>query len=213
MEVNIAVLAHDAAAPTVETFWHQWEKLPFAWLRVYLPEGSGDRIAGYRTGKDAHRGKDCVQRFIASVEHALAFSSGDYLCVMEYDTLNLTDKWPKLNPYAVNCGLFHLINPDRTSTGNHCALSPWIATRPQWRAAIEAMKLCLSEPFPEWTEGGLLDRVIGHALVTHSVQAQNLTELLAYPWIEDAHKKIVTHNISWVHGWKTKEDFGPLFPL
>jgi hypothetical protein len=181
-------------------------------MRIYLPQGSGTQINGHRIGKDAHKGVDCVERFISSIERALAWSSSEWLCVMEYDTLNLTEHWPTLNPFAVNCGLFHLLNPDGSSTGKHCALSPWIATRPQWMAFLEALRMTLSEPFPEWTLGGLLDRVIGDALVTHNVVARNIPELLAYPWIPNAQKQIAANGITWVHGWKTKEDFGPLFP-
>jgi hypothetical protein len=207
--ITIAVLAHDAAAPTVEAFREQWKKLG-AEILIYLPIGSESK--GTQRGWNAYKGEDCVKRFLYSVEHALSVTSTEWLCVMEYDTLNLTEHWPTLNPFAVNCGLFHLLNPDGSSTGKHCALSPWIATRPQWMAFLEALRMTLSEPFPEWTLGGLLDRVIGDALVTHNVVTRNVAELLAYPWIPNAQKQIAANGITWVHGWKTKEDFGPLFP-
>jgi hypothetical protein len=209
-QITIAVLAHDEAMPTVELFRPQWSRLG-AEIITYFPVGSTS--GGTHRGVSAYKGKECVERFLHSVEHALTVTSTPWLCVMEYDTINLTAQWPDLNPCALNCGLFSLFTPDGVDTGHKCSLSPWIATRPQWMAFLEAIRIQLGKPVPEWTLGGLLDRMLGEAAATNFIQISNITRLCAYPWIPDAQKRIAAAGVTWVHGWKTKEDFGPLFPL
>ena len=208
--MNIAVIAHAAAKPTVDLFKPHWQRLN-ATLNIYHPEGEAAG-SDYQIGISAYRGQNCVRRFIKTAQHALDHSSEEWLCVMEYDTVNLTAEWPKLYPDRMNAGLFDLYDTGNLTPGNHCALSPWIAQRPIWSRVLEALKADLAKPLPEWTLGGLLDRCIGHALKTHAIPRANILQLLAYPWRDDAHKQIAARGITWVHGWKTKEDFGPLFP-
>lgn len=214
----IAVMAHAGAKPTIDAFLPQWKKLGPP-IFAFLP--SGDKwpsapINGVVVGGESARtGNPVFLRFLDMCKRLLTAHFDAYF-IMEYDTVNLTNKLPRFNPSVVNSGLVALVGMEGHSQPK-CSMSPWVLTRAMLAALVEAMQMELRDPCNadlEQFHMGLLDRWIGVACMRAHLPQGHLPDVLPYPWDtkEDVHKRIADDGISWVHGWKTKENFRHLWP-
>ncbi len=215
MNACLAIMAHEGAQQTVCDFYPQWEKLGIP-IHLYVP--NGHNLKGHnaiQNGPDARTGNNVVWRFMQICKDLLETDSSDLYILAEYDTLNLTDQLPDIVISAVNCGHVQLAQKDNDATnilnGQQCALSPWIVSRPMLAALVEALKMGMAAGFSPYREG-LLDRMIADACNRFGVPMRNIEKLLPYPWIENPQKRIVALGKTWVHGWKTKEEFKELWP-
>lgn len=210
MKACLAILAHAAAAPTIRDFQPRWTRLGFPVL-AFLPEGEawpGAPVeAVIHQGTSQHAGAAACARFLACCRTLLR-SAYDVFVIMEYDTVNLTDELPAIGSGAVNCGLMKTSGGD-TPPDAILAFSPWIVTRPLLAALIECLQMEDAAPqFPQWVRG-LLDRWIGTA-IHHRLALQRLPQCVAWPPTDLAAAGAAPP--TFVHGWKSRAQFGDLWP-
>lgn len=210
MNPVLAVLAHAQAAKTVAEFAPRWDALGVPVI-YFLPEYSWiPGIENWRTcGKSAHKGFHVFDRFLQVCEALDQFTEYDPVCIIEYDTVCLRPEFPTIVPDGISSCL---ISAEGFSGERQlCMLSPWVFSGSALREFVAAGRKELTED-PEYAAGGgLLDRWIGHVCAKHNLPMDYCDNALGYPWFDGAHEKIRRLNPAWVHGWKTKEDFGDLW--
>jgi hypothetical protein len=208
---TVFILAHAGAQRTVDDFLPKWEALP-ARLVFSLPEEEYlERVQiSMRCGANAYAGREVFRRFIMTLDAALLTAS-EHIVIAEYDTVPLRPVLPKISPGKVMSYYVVAEGPVIGQGLQFCALSPWAMDRPAAIALLEACQKEIEEN-PDYPEGkGLLDRWLGHVIIKHKVPREMSMDVLGYPWHEGAHDRIRWMGFNWIHGWKTKEEFGDLW--
>lgn len=219
MKTCLAVLAHQGAGETIADFQPRWQKLGLPIL-AFLPEGDqwpGAPVAKvFNQGTSAHRGLAAYMRFMLMCE-ALLESEYDTYIIIEYDTVNLTDRLPSFAPSNLNCAFLRTFGEECEKLlrcKNYViALSPWIVSREVMRGWLDAMRIRFAKPiFTQWIDG-LLDRWLAVVIMEGKILANNITQAYSWPCNDpQAHEKIEKHKWEWIHGWKRKSDFKHLWP-
>jgi hypothetical protein len=211
MKPILAILAHQAAQPTIDDFMPQWKRLPCD-VVAFIPEG--DTIQGFdavhNIGISAYSGAQVFERFLLTCE-ALESMPYDRFIIAEYDTVNLSDELP---PYIAGHMISNFVIADgiNKNTGTQfCALSPWVMDRPTLRQFIEAGRKYAPEDGDAPSMGGLLDRWIGSVAKRSGMKTKWPYNMIGYPWHEGIHRRITNTGATWIHGFKTKEEFGELW--
>lgn len=200
----LCILAHESAQSTVDLFLPQWKQLDCD-LYCSIPEG--DKINGFdkvlTIGKSAYSGKDVFHRFTATLG-VMIETGADRIVIAEYDTVNLRPDFPSMIPGTV-------ISCFVTDGDQVCALSPWAM---DLAAAKQLHSACLSAlEDGDYPEGkGLLDRWIGNVIRRAEIKGHGSSDCIGYPWKPGTVERIKAEGINWIHGWKTKEEFGGLLP-
>jgi hypothetical protein len=207
MKTKLAILAHDKASETVKEFLPYWEKLPVE-LEIFVPYGDK---SGAAIGPSAYKGKDSLLRFALTGE-ALLQQDYELYIIAEYDCLPLHPIIPQHDPQTVTSAGVFLAKPDGEVLYEQlCCLPPWIVTKPMLAALIQACQMQMDLPLPEWTLEGLLDRLIGAAILTGKLPFSASNECLSHADnFAEPHKMIAATGKTWVHGWKRLSDFAPL---
>lgn len=218
MTTCLAVIAHDKAGPTIADFGPQWEKLGVPILG-FMPKGQqwpGEHAHKvYHYGVSAHRGIAVFDRFLNVCETLMRTDCGRFV-VIEYDTLNRNNDLPNFE--AGICASWSVTYGPlvQRATGHEkygLAFSPWCIERASMPGFIDAMKWRLANPFAgEWVTG-LLDRWIATVVIGARLPYHHLVESCG--WTHNnagIYEAIAKHNLTWVHGWKTKEEFKDLWP-
>lgn len=214
LNLCIGIIAHERAAQTIADFQPRWERLKIP-LYGFVPEG--DQWPGkpllriFQQGESIHRGDAALRRFVLACETMMTLEYDAY-CLMEYDTVNLNDAFPAWDPFSV-CAGYMAVHDDRPPVDYMVAFSPWIVTRPMMAALLEAMRIRLKHPVrPNWVSG-LVDRWLATVIIEGFLPAGAIKGLCPWPHNRNnPHAEIKTAGWTWVHGWKTKEDFGDLWP-
>jgi len=207
MKTKLAILAHDKAEETVKEFRQYWEKVP-AELEIFVPFGD---TSGTTAGPSAYKGKDSLLRFIMTCE-VLLQQDYDLFIIAEYDCLPLYPIIPHYDPQTVTSAGVFLAKPSgEVMYEQLCCLPPWIVTKPMLAALIETCRLQMNLPLPDWTLDGLLDRLIGAAILTGKLPFSASDDCLSHADnFKEPHKYIAATGKSWIHGWKRLSDFAPL---
>jgi hypothetical protein len=209
MKTKLSILSHESAQATVDEFLPYWRAVTDD-VTIFVPVG---HFGGTPCGPNAYKGAGALQRFIATCRHLLMESDAELHIIAEYDVLPLKPEIPAILSWAINCGAVMLQDTQTREIlpGQLCALPPWIVTRPMLAALIEACEMQAAKPLPDWTLGGLLDRLIGAAIYNGGLIPNNLKEVLShtssYP---EPHKYLVASGKTWIHGWKRLADFHPI---
>lgn len=208
---TVLIMAHGGAQATVNDFLPKWKALP-AQLVCSLPEG--EHVDGFNLyfhgGKSAYSGRECFNRFIATLQTALETSS-EILVIAEYDTVPLRPVLPVIKPGKVMSYYVVAEGPVIGRGLQFCALSPWAMDRPTAVKLLAACRAAIAED-PDYPAGkGLLDRWLGHVITRYDVPREMGMDMLGYPWHDGAHDRIRWMNFNWIHGWKSKEEFGDLW--
>lgn len=201
-KTSLAIMAHESAQPTVDLFLPKWKELDCD-LYCSIPEG--DEIKGFervlRLGKSAYSGRDVFHRFTATLG-AMIETGADRIVIAEYDTVNLRPQFPIITKGSVmSCFV---------SDGDQvCALSPWAMDADTAKQLHAACVIALDDgDYPEGN--GLLDRWIGNVIRRAEIHGCNSSDCIGYPWKDGTRERIQAECINWIHGWKTKEEFGGL---
>jgi len=218
-EACLAILAHEKAAPTIADFEPQWRKLNMD-MRVFLPEGDkwtgGEVQHVYNYGESAHRGIPAYKRFCRVLESLLCTSHKEFV-IAEYDTVKLTTAQPLVTPGHFSASFCATFGTDvERIVGRSVyfiALSPWCLDRKTAFSLLFAMQARLdSTLYEEWV-AGYLDRWIASVALEAGIPCAKLTNALGWPHdIADIHAKIRAVGATWIHGWKSKQDFKDLWP-
>lgn len=213
MNACLAIIAHEGARETIELFQPKWKTLGIP-IYGFVPLGQswpGDPVQCFVQGENARTGTDVYGRFISACKSLLLTTDHDLFVIAEYDTVNLTPYLPAIDFGCVNTFIVSMVDwhePDAVTP----MLSPWIVTRPMLAAMLEACRMFRREyPQGEGFIKGLLDRWIGAALIAASVPTDHCYDMLSYPWREDYREHIAKYKCTWIHGWKTKQQFGDLW--
>lgn len=206
MKTKLSILSHEGAQDTVDEFLPYWKAVTDD-VEIFVPVG---HFGGTQCGPNAYKGEASLNRFIATCRHLLVNSDAELHIIAEYDVLPLKPEIPEIILWAVNCGAVKLQDEQTREilTGQLCALPPWIVTRPMLAALIVACEIQAAKPLPDWTLGGLLDRLVGAAIYNGGLIANNLKELIWYVGcFSEPHKYIAASGKTWIHGWKRLSDF------
>jgi hypothetical protein len=208
----LVVLAHESAQPTVDLFLPRWKTLDCD-LVCALP--CGDTVTGFdrcwHNGQSAHAGNKVFRRF-ADVCGMAAENGNEQIVIAEYDTVPLRPKMPPIKPGMITSG-FYVSTPHYREVGDlqGLALSPWAMDRATLLSFIDAMDDALEvDPDGEQFDG-LLDRWIAWAALRAGIQFHTTNQVFSYPMRPGAHEKIKRTGANWIHGWKTKEEFGDIW--
>lgn len=208
-EIKLAILSHESAQPTVDEFMPYWLAITED-VEVFVPEG---HKGGTPIGPNAYKGKECLRRFAMTCDYLVEYTDADLVILAEYDVLPLVPVLPKICTGRVSCPAVALLDHE-TNQPLHsqiCALPPWIATRPMLAALSTACKIQAAKPIPDWTLGGLLDRIVGAAMINAGMLINHLDECLPHCHTQpDAHKHCAATGKTWVHGWKSLDEIKPL---
>lgn len=220
MNTCLAVMAHMRAADTLRDFQPRWERLGLP-IYGFVPEGETWPICGevkvFAQGKSAHRGEEVYRRFIQTCEALLTETDHDAFVIMEYDTVNLSDRLPKWEPDRINSGILRTIHEyaprELGLDGFYVAMSPWIARRDMLERWVETMKWHLGFSLCcEWIDG-LLDRWLAVGLYLGQLPVACLLEVEPWPINRpNPHQNITARGFHWVHGWKSRKEFRELWP-
>jgi hypothetical protein len=211
----LAILAHEAARPTIADFFPRWQKLGLPMLG-FVPDGHrwpGPCIETvFAQGKSSHDGPDVIDRFILALE-TLHDTEYDRFVLMEYDTVNLVDRLPKIDWSLLSAGIMNAFHDGCPGDSYYIALSPWIFTRETLRPFLAGCLRQRKHPsYQSWVKG-LLDRFVAVVITEEKIPASSIPELMPFPF--EALKPleaIPLNNMTWVHGWKRKEQFKHLWP-
>jgi hypothetical protein len=210
-ETVLGIMAHASARPTVEAFQTRWKTLDVD-TRLFVPVGDEAAIEGATgIGENAYSGVKVFQRFLDTLEHLTAHPGAETIILAEYDTVNLTNRLPYYTPGGIT-SCFMLSPPPKEREGNEqlCALSPWIMDRETALDFIAAGRQHIEEHGDCGHIDGLLDRWIGEVITTHKLAYAGGVNLLGYPW-RDGFAETVRGGKTWVHGFKTIEEFGEIW--
>jgi hypothetical protein len=204
---TLAILAHQAAQPTIDDFLPRWKVLPCR-LVAFVPEG--DAVQGFQTvyhiGESAHKGAKVFQRFLATCE-ALLLTDSAHFVIAEYDTVNLLGELPKYKQGYMISNFVEAGFHDSEEV-QLCALSPWVMDRETLQGFTDAARGFIDADGDAPQIGGLLDRWIGLVVKRAGIPHLSPFDMIGYPWEHDIVRRIKNIRASWVHGLKRKEDFG-----
>lgn len=207
MNTVLAILAHESAQPTVDEFLPKWNALPCRKI-AFIP--SGHKLEGFQEiihqGESAYSGAKVFVRFLLCLE-ALLETTAEILIVAEYDTVPLRPELPKYTPGLMISNFVSIGNPATIL----CALSPWVMDRPTAESFVSAGRKHLIE-FGDCDHlDGLLDRWIGEVILAGCIKCNGGMDMIGYPWHEGIHRRIRNTRANWIHGFKSKADFGDLW--
>lgn len=205
MKPGVAIMAHAGAQPTVDLFLPQWKTLDCS---IYCSAPEGEHVAGFQRyvscGVSAYSGIEVFRRFTLTLD-AMILNQHDPIIIAEYDTVNLRPDLPRVIPGCVTA--YFSMDGDYL-----CALSPWSMDRKTAFLLWEACREALHRDGDYLAGKGLLDRWIGNVVKTAGIPYRLAPDVLSYPWHAGAHDRIKRMGFNWIHGWKTKEEFGGLIP-
>ena len=141
-----------------------------------------------------------------------AENGNEQIVIAEYDTVPLRPKMPPIKPGMITSG-FYVSTPHYREVGDlqGLALSPWAMDRATMLSFIDAMDDALEvDPDGEQFDG-LLDRWIAWAALRAGIEFHTTNQVFSYPMRPGAHEKIKRTGAIWIHGWKTKEEFGDIW--
>jgi len=134
------------------------------------------------------------------------------MIIAEYDTVPLRPELPPIVDDKITCGFF-VSTPHYREVGELQALmlSPWAMTRPTMERFIHAMESAIEEDPDGERFDGLLDRWIAWAALSRGIGIHTSHKISSYPMLPGAKEKIQRTGANWIHGWKTREQFGELW--
>lgn len=216
MNACLAIIGHEGARETIDLFLPRWRRLNIP-IIGFVPEGdkwpSGHVSRWFALGENARTGQKVYQRFMQVCETLLR-GTHDLFVIAEYDTANLSDSLPQYDPSAISTFVCCATDPWGKPLDICPVLSPWIMTRAMlWKLLEACRSYSETDHSSEDTEfiNGLLDRWLGAVISAAKLPTYTMPDVLSYPWHESAKAEIVKNNVTWVHGWKTKEEFGDIW--
>jgi hypothetical protein len=207
MKYSLSILAHDGAEQTVREFMPYWRAVDED-VVVYLPEGSRgfDFCIYNNVGQNAYRGNETLVRWAETVKVA-AKREADFYIFAEYDTLPMSPTLPQVQAGSVNAAVVSVSYPGAIK---FCLLSPLVLSKEMLNPFCDALMAQAQRPEPEWTIGGLTDRLLSEAAINAGLPLNNIGNAIGYLQFPDIHKMIVGSGANWVHGWKSLDEFGIL---
>jgi hypothetical protein len=209
----VAVLAHDGAQPTIDAFLPRWRALGVPLIGM-VPLGHAVRGLDQcrQTGQNAILGGKIFQRFLWSLA-SLEANGFEAVTVMEYDTLNRRDTLPVVLPGGVTSN--EVMAPPHGSESGPLELlsfSPWTFDRVSLPAFIKAGWESLRDDPDCKARQGILDRWIGLVIQQSGLPHGPLFDGTGWPKFPGAPRWVANMNLNWVHGWKTRGQFGEAWP-
>jgi hypothetical protein len=134
MQPVLAILAHQAAQPTIDDFLSRWLALDCR-LICYVPKG--DSVAGFNEvreiGESAYSGAKVFRRFLDTLADVFDIHSlmpNGYAIIAEYDTVPLRQELPQVTDGSISAHFVKAHAPDGIDAPEQlCALSPWVMDR------------------------------------------------------------------------------------
>ncbi len=208
----LVILAHESAQPTIDLFLPKWEALDCD-LICAVPVGH--KVSGFdhvvEHGESAHAGRKVFERFIAACKMSM---EGEHkrIVIAEYDTVPLRPQMLPVVEDKITCGLF-ISTPHNCEVGDlqALALSPWAMTRETMDRFIHEMDSAFEIDPDGVSFDGLLDRWLGWILMRGGFDIHTTHKLSSYPIHPGSRERIKRTGAIWVHGWKTREQFGDLW--
>ena len=215
MNTVLAILAHEDAGPTIADFFPRWQKLGLPMIG-FVPHGHrwpGPLIEKvFAQGESSHDGPAVIDRFILALE-TLHDTEYDHFVLMEYDTVNLVDRLPKIEWDVLSAGIMNAFYGGCPNDRYYTALSPWIFTRETLKPFLEGCRRQRNEASHQSWVNGLLDRFLAVVIIEEKIPASSIPELMPFPFEGlKPIEAILLNNMTWVHGWKRKEQFKHLWP-
>jgi hypothetical protein len=209
MSTFLAIIAHESAQPTIDQFMPRWKALGTR-MAVFVPRGhnvDGFQLI-YHQGENAYSGQKVFERFLLCCE-SLALTTYDSFIIAEYDTVNLRDDLPKLKDDKISSNLIWATGaPGYEHEKQLCALSPWCMTMPTLKCFIAAGRKYIEQDGDAPSMRGLLDRWIGSVMTRANIGGYSPPDMIGYPWHPGIERRIKTIRANWVHGFKTRKEFG-----
>jgi hypothetical protein len=205
----LCIMAHQAAQGTINQFMPKWRALGVP-VVASVPEGH--TVTGFDAvfdfGESAHSGEPVFRRFLGTCQYVLGHDY-DECIIAEYDTVPLRPEWIS-SPGRVTCGAYQS-TPHNQTIGpvQWLMLSPWCMDRSTLASFVNALEDHLEKDPDGTAYAGMLDRWIGAMAWESFMQPTHKIE--SYPMYPGAHDRIQRVGVSWVHGWKDKRQFGPLW--
>ncbi len=211
-ETCLAVMAHSGAAATIDDFGPKWAALGLDIYGLYplgdTPHPFFERVL--HVGESAHRGAKVLRRFVDTVE-AVAKLPYTRTILIEYDCVPMRPLLPKWYDQQFTCSLEKDLHSFGISDNVQlCAFSPYIFTPETGLRFVESARTHIDgdgegEPF-----AGLLDRWIAYALERSGLQIASFMDCGGCVH-NMPHDYIVQMGFNWMHGYKSREQFGTLW--
>lgn len=207
------ILAHEGAAATVADFMPRWRALGVPVIGL-LP--LGERLEGFdhcrTTGRSAVLGRPVLERFLFSVG-SLEMDNWEAVTIAEYDTLNRHDTLPEVLPGGITSNEV-MARPHGCVEGPKELLcfSPWTFDQHGLEEFISAGWAELLRD-PDGSERlGILGRWIGLVVERAGIPHATLASGTGWPKFEGAQRWVRQMDINWVHGLKSRDQFGEAWP-
>jgi len=199
----LIVIAHESAQPTIDLFLPKWKALDCDLICAVPVE---HKVSGFErvfeNGESAHAGRKVFERFLDACRMSLE-TGCERITIAEYDTVPLRPQMPPIVDDKITCGLFYS-TPHNSEVGEmqSLILSPWSMTRQTMRRFVAGMESAMEED---------LDRWLGWAITRAGIEVHGTHKISSYPMHPGAREKIKRTGANWIHGWKTREQFGDLW--
>lgn len=209
MKHCLAIICHAGAKQSLEDFWPLWRGLGVH-IAAFLPQNDRwpidpmpDAIFNY--GASAHGGPLAYLR-VAQCIQELARQDWDAVSIIEPDCVPLAGEMPRVQ-YGYLSGWLC-----------ECTEGLWpIATLPPWTMDRRALKRMAEKIVPVAQQLHqdcleLTDRWLNKAASACGVISVHDETIQGYTWFPEARDVIKHKKHNWVHGFKTKEALGDLWP-